>query len=86
MNYDPACLPPPDPDNPRSWDWGFHRVISLFQQPIVGTSLLAIGIFFLIIFLTRALLAPATLFTLGLTLTFAVLAFMALVICILVVI
>lgn len=80
------CSAPVDPDDPQIWDWGFRRVINVADQPAVGASILALGIFFFIAFVSRAILAQTSLGAMGYALTFTAFAFLALVIIILFVI
>lgn len=74
---------PVNPDDPGIWDWGFQRVITLCERPAVGAGILSTGTFFLIVFVSRAVLAQVSLHTMGYALTFSILAFLALVILIL---
>lgn len=75
----PPCLPP-EPSSPQAWDYGFQRLVSFIQSPSLGAGILAITIFLLIVLSSNAILATATFATLGITVTLATLAFMAIVI------
>ncbi len=73
-------LPPPnDPSSPEAWDYGFHRQNSILQSPPLGAGIIALALFFLIIFASNVLLNQVNLATLGLTVTLSTAAFLAIV-------
>ncbi|MHB8127114.1 MAG: hypothetical protein ACYDEJ_16065 [Desulfitobacteriaceae bacterium] len=71
--------PPLDPSSHEAWDYGFHRLISIFQSPPLGAGIIALALFFLIIFASNVLLSQVTIVTLGITVTLSVTGFLALV-------
>ncbi|MFZ3102259.1 MAG: hypothetical protein WA131_05865 [Desulfitobacteriaceae bacterium] len=76
----PTYLPPPiDPSSPEAWNYGFHRLVSILQSPPVGASIIALALFFLLIFVSDALLSQVKLATLGITVTLSTAGFLALV-------
>jgi len=75
--------PPQTSADPKTWDYGFSRNVSLIESPPVGASFIAITLFFLIVFASNYFSGYTLLKVLGLSITLSVLSFMALIILVL---
>lgn len=76
----PIYLPPPiDPSSPEAWDYGFHRLVSILQSPPLGAGIIALALFFLLIFASDVLLRQVNIATLGIIVTLSTSGFLALV-------
>ncbi|KJR48128.1 hypothetical protein UF75_1481 [Desulfosporosinus sp. I2] len=68
-----------DPENPEVWNYGFTRIVTFWQSPPLGASILGITFFFLIAFFSNALLESVNPVNLGITVTIGTLGLLSLV-------
>ncbi len=72
-------MPPLNSSTPEAWDYGFHGLVPILQSPALGAGIIALALFFLIIFASDALLSQVNIATLGITVTLGTAGFLALV-------
>lgn len=77
----PASYLPPsiDTSSPEAWNYGFHRLVSILQSPPLGAGIIALALFFLLIFASDTLLRQVNLATLGITVILGTTGFLTLV-------
>ncbi|MDR3587476.1 MAG: hypothetical protein P4L59_19510 [Desulfosporosinus sp.] len=68
---------------PETWDYGFNRLVTFPESPPVGAGILAITIFFLIVFFSNVLLDQVSVATLGIVVTLGTIGLLALLVLIL---
>lgn len=74
---------PVEPKATTTWDYGFKRLVALIQSPTLGAGILAITLFFFIVFFSNVLLSQTNMATLGITVTIGTFGILALVLFIL---
>jgi len=72
-----------DSNSPETWNYGFNRLVPFPASPPVGAGILAITIFFLIVFFSNILLDQVSFATLGIVVTLGTSGLLALLILIL---
>lgn len=72
-----------DPKAPETYDYGFKRIVPVLQSSPVGAGILAITLFYFIVFLSNILLASTSPTSLGITVTIGTFVLLAMVVLIL---